>query len=63
MEASWVVETLDCVVCRHGRPEIIISNQVELFSSNGYVILVKVSGIQLMRVGIGRAIGNMIAER
>ena len=63
MEASWVVETLDFAIQRHGKPEIINSDQGSQFTSDEYVACVKGQGIQISMDGKGRAIDNVIVER
>ena len=63
MEASWVVETLDSAIRRHGRPEIINSDQGSQFTSDEYVTFAKEHGIQISMDGKGRAIDNVIVER
>ncbi len=63
MEASWVVETLDSAIRRHGRPEIINSDLGSQFISYEYVAFAKEHGIQISMVGKGRAIDNVIVER
>ncbi len=63
MEASWVVETVDIAIQRHGKPEIINSDQGSQFTSDEYVAFVKGQGIQISMDGKGRAIDNVIVER
>jgi putative transposase len=63
MEASWVVETLDFAIQRHGKPEIINSDQGSQFTSDEYVAFVKGQSIQISMDGKGRAIDNVIVER
>ena len=63
MEASWVVETLDFAIQRHGKPEIINSDQGSQFTSDEYIAFVKGQGIQISMDGKGRAIDNVIVER
>ncbi len=63
MEASWVVETLDFAIQRHGKPEIINSDQGSQFTSDEYVAFVKSRSIQISMDGKGRAIDNVIVER
>ena len=63
MEASWVVETLDFAIQRHGKPEIINSDQGSQFTSDEYVAFVKGRSIQISMDGKGRAIDNVIVER
>ncbi len=60
MEALWVVETLDFAIQRHGKPEIINSDQGSQFTSDEYVAFVKSQGIQISMDGKGRAIDNVI---
>ena len=41
MEAEWVVNTLKVAIEKHGKPEIINSDQVSQFTSDEYVDYVK----------------------
>jgi putative transposase len=62
MEAFWVVETLDSAIRRHGKPEIINSDQGNQFTSDEYVAFAKENDIQISMDGKGRAIDNVIVE-
>ncbi len=58
-----MVETVDSVIRRHGRPEIINSDQGSQFTSDEYVAFAKERGIQISMDGKGRAINNVIVQR
>lgn len=64
MEAEWVVEVLKATVLRHGRPEIINSDQGSQFTSDEYVNYVKsLETVRISMDGKGRAIDNVYIER
>jgi len=41
MEAKWVVETIKLAIEKHGKPEIINSDQSSQFTSDVYVAYIK----------------------
>lgn len=64
MEARWVVETVEQAVERHGKPEIINSDQGAQFTSEEYVNYIK--GLESTKIsmdGKGRATDNAHIER
>lgn len=64
MEAEWIVEVLKSTVLRHGRPEIINSDQGSQFTSDQYVNYVKsLKTVRISMDGKGRAIDNVYIER
>jgi len=64
MEASWVVRTLKNAIRKHGKPEIINSDQGSQFTSEEYVNFVKSQETILISMdGKGRAIDNVYIER
>jgi len=64
MEAEWVVEVLKATVLRHGKPEIINSDQGSQFTSDEYVSYVKsLLTVRISMDGKGRAIDNVYIER
>ena len=64
MEAEWVVKTLKEAINKHGKPDIINSDQGSQFTSEEYVAFVK--GLETVRIsmdGKGRALDNVFIER
>jgi len=64
MEAQWVVDLVRTTVLRHGKPEIINSDQGSQFTSDEYVSYVKsLETVRISMDGKGRAIDNVYIER
>jgi putative transposase len=63
MTAEWCVEVLKEALLRHGKPEIINSDQGSQFTSDIYIELLKNEGIQISMDGKGRALDNIFIER
>lgn len=64
MEAEWVVRTVKEAIKRHGKPEIINSDQGSQFTSEEYVSYVKsLKSVKISMDGKGRAIDNVYIER
>lgn len=64
MEAEWVVETIKSAIEKHGKPEIINSDQGSQFTSDVYVDFIKSKEtIKISMDGKGRAIDNVFIER
>lgn len=64
MEAEWVVRTVKEAIKRHGKPEIINSDQGSQFTSEEYVSYVKsLESVKISMDGKGRAIDNVYIER
>jgi putative transposase len=64
MEAEWVVATLKVAVERHGKPDIINSDQGSQFTSDEYVEYVKsLITVKISMDGKGRALDNVFIER
>ena len=64
MEATWCREVLEDAVERHGKPEIINTDQGSQFTSELFTRFVtKELGIRLSMDGKGRAIDNVFIER
>jgi putative transposase len=64
MEAEWVVATLKSSVERHGKPDIINSDQGSQFTSDEYVDYVKsLETVRISMDGKGRALDNVFIER
>lgn len=64
MEAEWVVNTLNTAVLKHGKPEIINSDQGTQFTSDEYIGYVKgLETVQISMDGKGRATDNAYVER
>ena len=63
MTAEWCVETLSEAIKKHGKPEIINSDQGSQFTSELYTELLRDNNIQISMDGKGRAIDNIYIER
>lgn len=64
MEARWVVSILREAVERHGKPEIVNTDQGSQFTSEAYIDYVKSLGtVRISMDGRGRAIDNVFIER
>lgn len=64
MEAEWVVKTVKEAINKHGKPDIINSDQGSQFTSEEYVAFVK--GLETVKIsmdGKGRALDNVFIER
>ena len=64
MEAEWVVKTLSKAIHKHGKPEIINSDQGSQFTSDEYIDYIKsLRTVKISMDGKGRAIDNVYIER
>lgn len=64
MEASWVVSVLKTAISRHGKPEIINTDQGSQFTSEEYIGYVKsLDTVKISMDGKGRATDNAVVER
>ena len=63
MEASWVVETLDFAIQRHGKPAIINSDQGSQFTGADWITCLKEKDIKISMDGRGRYLDNIFIER
>ncbi len=63
MDADWVLETLQAALIRHGKPQIINSDQGSQFTCNKWVAYLKEEQILISMDGKGRAIDNVYIER
>jgi len=63
MTAEWCVGVLEEAMARHGKPEVINSDQGSQFTSDCYIELLKTSEIQISMDGKGRAMDNIFIER
>jgi putative transposase len=63
MEAAWVCDTVRAAIARHGKPDILNSDQGSQFTSEIYVNELKDNDIQISMDGKGRAIDNIFIER
>jgi putative transposase len=63
MTAEWCVEVLSDAIARHGKPEIINSDQGSQFTSGCYIELLQTNGIQISMDGKGRVLDNVFIER
>jgi len=64
MEAEWVVSVLKSAIERHGKPEIINTDQGSQFTSDEYIGYVKsLKTVKISMDGKGRATDNAFIER
>lgn len=64
MEASWVVKTIKNAINKHGKPEIINSDQGSQFTSDDYIDYIKsLKTVKISMDGKGRATDNAFIER
>jgi putative transposase len=64
MEASWVVKTIKNAIKKHGKPEIINSDQGSQFTSDDYIDYIKsLETVKISMDGKGRATDNAFIER
>ena len=63
MTTECVNEIVKHAIARHGKPEIINSDQGSQFTSKEYVELLQNAGIQISMDGKGRALDNIFIER
>ena len=64
MSAPWVVETVREAIRKHGKPEIINSDQGSQFTSDDYVNFIKsCEGTKISMDGKGRYLDNIYIER
>jgi putative transposase len=63
MTSEWCVEVLKESISRHGKPEIINSDQGSQFTADKYVEFLKMNDIQISMDGKGRALDNVFIER
>ena len=63
MDAQWCAETLQEAVDKHGKPEIINTDQGSQFTSERFIQTVGSNEIKLSMDGKGRAIDNVFIER
>jgi len=63
MTSEWCVSTLEEAIARHGKPDIINSDQGSQFTADCYISLLKKNDIQISMDGKGRALDNIFIER
>lgn len=63
MSAEWCTEIIREAIERHGKPEIMNSDQGSQFTSEVYIELLKKEGIRISMDGKGRALDNIFIER
>lgn len=63
MTASWCCSVLSDAIERHGKPDIINSDQGSQFTSSEYIDLLKCKGIKISMDGRGRALDDIYIER
>src|SRR5690606_17579547 len=61
--SEWVCSLVKEAVRRHGRPEIINSDQGSQFTCREWIALLQELGIKISMDGKGRAIDNVFIER
>ena len=63
MTAEWCVGVLEEAIIRHGKPEIINSDQGSQFTSDCHIELLSSNEIRISMDGRGRALDNVFIER
>ena len=63
MDSEWCAGILKEAIDRHGKPEIINSDQGCQFTSRKYIDFLKENGIRISMDGKGRALDNVFIER
>lgn len=63
MSAEWCKEVLEDAIARHGKPEIINSDQGSQYTSALWIQYLEKEGIQISMDGKGRALDNVWIER
>jgi len=63
MTSDWCAQCIEQAIKKHGKPEIINSDQGVQFTSKRYIELLKRNGIKISMDGKGRAIDNVFIER
>jgi putative transposase len=63
MEAEWCVETVKKAITRHGKPDILNSDQGSQFTSEIFTEYLLSQGIKISMDGKGRATDNIFIER
>ena len=63
MTSEWCVSALEEAISRHGKPEMINSDQGSQFTADCYIDLLKSNEIQISMDGKGRALDNVFIER
>jgi len=63
MMAEWCVQTLQTAIAKHGKPQIINTDQGSQFTSTIFIDTLKKNEIQISMDGKGRALDNIFIER
>ena len=63
MTAEWCVSVLQKAISRHGKPEIVNSDQGCQFTSDRYIDFLKTANVSISMDGKGRALDNVFIER
>ena len=63
LDASFCTDALDEALARHGKPEIVNTDQGSQFTSFAFTGRLQASGIRVSMDGRGRCIDNIIIER
>ncbi|MBK7129216.1 MAG: IS3 family transposase [Crocinitomicaceae bacterium] len=63
MEASWCTAVMKDAIARHGKPQIVNTDQGSQYTSSEHTELLKQNDIKISMDGTGRAIDNIFIER
>ena len=63
MTAEWCTGVLEEALARHGKPEVINSDQGSQFTADCYIELLRSNEIQISMDGAGRVLDNVFIER
>jgi len=63
LDRTFIIEAIKKAIKRHGKPEIINSDQGSQFTSDDYINLLKNNNIKISMDGKGRALDNQRIER
>jgi len=63
LDRTFVIEAIQKAIKRHGKPEIMNSDQGSQFTSDDYINLLKNNNIKISMDGKGRALDNQRIER
>ena len=63
LDKTFIIEAIEKAIKRHGKPEIMNSDQGSQFTSDDYINLLKNNNIKISTDGKGRALDNQRIER
>lgn len=63
MTAEWCTQVMEDAIQKHGKPEIVNTDQGSQFTSDEFINLLKNKEIQISMDGKGRALDNIFIER